>query len=287
VTTELLELSERLAAVAARAATCVADDLRSAFRAPMVVDFKRDEHDPVTMHDRMAEQRIRDVIAREVPDSVVVGEEAGTAGEGPVHWYVDPIDGTSNFASGVAFFCTSVGAVVDGQVVAGAIHDPMSGRLFTASLAGAWLDGAPLASRGADAESTALLVTSYPSARLLSSHGDVALDRLGRLIQGYCTVRRVGSAALSLAHVAAGWVDAAFGIGINPWDIAAARLLVHQAGGRFAPVWTSEPDARGDLFAPGYLATVDGLEPTLLREVANEIGVLGESMPSTAAGAAR
>jgi myo-inositol-1(or 4)-monophosphatase len=260
-----------LAAVAARAATAVADDLRRAFRSGMRVEFKRDLHDPVTEHDRRAEQVIREVILDLVPDSTIVGEEAGSAGQGRVHWYVDPIDGTANFAGGLAFFCTSIGAVVDGRVVAGAINDPMAGHLFTATVDGAWCNGEPLRSEGATEESASLLITSYPSTRVLAADPRAPLDRLSRLITTFRTVRRVGSAALTLAHVAAGWADAAFGLGVNAWDVSAGSLLVRSAGGYYQPVWTDDPAGRPEHLAPGYLATVARLRTAVLSDVVGEI----------------
>jgi hypothetical protein len=102
----------------------------------MEVDYKRDNHDLVTRYDRLAEDRIREAILERVPDSVIVGEERGTEGSGDIRWYVDPIDGTANFVSGFAYFCTSIGAVVDDQLVAGAVLDPIANNLFTADLTG-------------------------------------------------------------------------------------------------------------------------------------------------------
>ena len=135
--------------VATEAVQLVAAGLRDAFRTRVDVGYKRDRHDPVTEHDRRAEEAIAELLTAKVPGSTVVGEEAGArSGSGDVTWYVDPIDGTANFAHGLAFFCTSVGAVVDGDVVAGAIHDPVAGELFTADLTGAWRNGEPLRSRG-------------------------------------------------------------------------------------------------------------------------------------------
>lgn len=267
-------LAHQAVDVAAEAARSVADDLRRAFRSPMTVEHKRDDHDPVTEHDRRAEQVIREVIRRRMPHSVVIGEEGGAdgaGGAGEVEWYVDPIDGTANFANGLAFFCVSVGAVVDGEPVAGAVHDPMTGDMFTASTDGAWLNGQPLQSRGAAEERRALLLTSYPSARLLQSHGPEALERLGRMIDGYATVRRVGSAALTLAHVAAGWADAAFGVGVNPWDVAAAQLLLRRAGGTYLPLWEAGTTPARDIDAPGYLAHVADLDPRLLHDLVAEM----------------
>jgi myo-inositol-1(or 4)-monophosphatase len=220
--------------VATAAVQLVADDLRAAFRTRFDVDYKRDRHDPVTEHDQRAEQAIAELLTARVPGSSVVGEEDGARpGSGDVTWYVDPIDGTANFAHGLAFFCTSVGAVVDGEVVAGAILDPVAEQLFTADLTGAWRNGQPLRSRGVVEEADALLITSYPNARALEPDRAAALDRFGRLVTDYGTVRRPGSAALSLCHVAAGWADAALGTSVSAWDVCAGQLVVRQAGGSY------------------------------------------------------
>lgn len=263
--------SGELCLVAAEAVRLVAGDIRAAFRSAIEVGYKRDEHDPVTEHDRRAEQRIRAHLLRRVPGSTVVGEEDGTVNgsgtpNGDVRWYVDPIDGTANFAHGVAFFCTSVGAVAGGKIVAGAILDPIAGHLFTASPDGAYLNGRPLRSAGVAEEGRALLISGYPSPRDLRRDGDAAPARLGALIRAYGTVRRPGSAALSLAHVAAGWADAAYGTSVSPWDVCAAQLLVTQAGGTYRPLPRDGGPPRWD--SPGYLAHTATLIPRTLTQVA-------------------
>jgi myo-inositol-1(or 4)-monophosphatase len=266
---DLSALSARLTEVAATAARAVADDLRAAFRTGVDVDYKRDSHDPVTEHDRAAEATIREAILAAVPDSTIVGEEAGAAGTGGVHWYVDPIDGTANFAHGLAFFCTSIGAVVEGRIVAGAVLDPMAGHLFTASLDGAWLNGRPITAHGSADEAHALLISGYPNAREIASVGDVAGQRAQRLVTAYGTVRRPGSAALSLAHVAAGWADAAMGTSVNGWDVCAAQLLVASAGGRYRPFTRDGSAPAWD--SPCYVAHHAGLRPTVLDAVVADL----------------
>jgi myo-inositol-1(or 4)-monophosphatase len=246
--------SAHLAAIAATAATSVGEVLREAFRTRPAVDFKRDFHDPVTEHDRNAEERIRAVLTLHEPDSRIVGEEGGPIGDGRVHWYVDPIDGTANFAHGLPYFCTSVAAVVDDEIVAGCVYDPMREDLFTASLSGAWCNGRPLVSQGARAENEALL--------LFGPGMDLA-DRVPRLVPTYQAVRIMGSAALNLAHVAAGWSDAYLAAGIHPWDVAAGALLVVAAGGRYLGLRPPDDDTDGPAWtAPGLLAAVGSLNVT-------------------------
>lgn len=268
-----IEESRRLRAVAEQASQLMREPLLAAFRSNMAVDYKVDLHDVVTRHDKEAEVAIRAFILGEVPDSVVVGEEAGESGVGRVRWYVDPIDGTSNFARGFAFWCVSVGVAIDGEIVAGAVYDPVAGMLFSADLSGAWLNGEPLQSRAIVDERHATLITGYPVARDLRLDGrEQALANFGVLAETFSTLRRPGSGALSLCHVAAGWVDASAGFGSNPWDVAAAVLILKQAGGSYHPLTLGKVDAGvPDFMCPGYVALGDGADyPTLMR-VAREI----------------
>jgi myo-inositol-1(or 4)-monophosphatase len=244
--------SAHLAAVAAAAATSVGEMLRDAFRTRPEVELKRNVHDPVTVHDRAAEERIRAVLGLREPGSRVVGEEGGAAGEGRVHWYVDPIDGTANFAHGLPYFCTSIAAVVDDKVVAGAIYDPLREDLFTATLAGAWCNGQPLTSVGATTETEAML---------LFGPGLHLADRAAELVHAYRAVRITGSAALNLAHVAAGWSDVYIGAGVEAWDIAAGALMVTAAGGQYRGLRPPHDAASGPAWAgPGCLAAVGSLD---------------------------
>jgi myo-inositol-1(or 4)-monophosphatase len=262
---ETLNLSRRLAEVATVAAQAVAPQLRAAFRQTMTVDYKLDNHDIVTVHDRQAEDTIREVLHRHVPDSVIVGEEKGSDGTGEVCWYVDPIDGTANFASGLAFFCTSIGAVVDGEIVAGVVLDPMANNVFVAHLGGAFVNETPLRSTGAAAERDALIITGYPTARDLDRDGSEAFSRMQELVTTYSSLRRPGSAALTLSHVAAGWVDAAFGTSVNAWDVTAAILILRQAGGTYRPLGAA--DGTPDWDAPGYVGHTGDLQADVLHRI--------------------
>ncbi|KAB8185165.1 inositol monophosphatase [Nonomuraea phyllanthi] len=257
--------SRELAAIAAEAAGAVGDRLRGAFRSRPEVRTKRDFHDPVTEHDKAAEEEIREVLDRRSPGSVVVGEEGGTRGSGDVSWYVDPIDGTANFAAGLPFFCTSIAAAVDGEVVAGVVYDPVRDDRFIAWLGGAECNGEPLRSTGARTDREAMLLSSYPTPRDLAAEGDQALHRYARMVNAFASTRRPGSAALKLAHVAAGWSDVAYGTYVSAWDVAAGSLLVTRAGGVYIPL-------SGSVFTPGgYLACVGGfdLAGSVLAEVAD------------------
>lgn len=263
-----IEESRRLRTVAEQAAQLMRAPLLAAFRSNMAVDYKVDLHDVVTQYDKEAEVAIRAFILAEVPGSVVIGEEAGESGAGRVRWYVDPIDGTSNFARGFAFWCVSVGVAIEGQVVAGAVYDPVADKLFSADLTGAWLNGEPLRSCAISDERHATLITGYPVARDFGRDGqEQTLANFAELVETFSTLRRPGSGALSLCHVAAGWVDASAGFGSNPWDVAAAVLILTQAGGSYHPLTLGKVDAGVPAFmCPGYVALGEGADyPTLMR----------------------
>ncbi len=265
--------SQRLADVACRAAQLMREPLLAAFRSTIEVDYKRDLHDVVTQYDRQSEAAIREFILAEVPDSVVVGEEAGTSGTGRIRWYVDPIDGTSNFARGLAFWCVSVGAVIDDEIVAGAIYDPVANLLFRGDLSGAYLNDEKLRSRAIADEKQATLITGYPVGRDFRRDGrEAALANFADLVENFSTLRRPGSAALALAHIAAGWMDAAMGTGVNAWDVTAGILILRQAGGRYVPLGLGKA-AKGtpDFLCPGYVATGAGANYPTLQRIARDI----------------
>jgi len=193
------------------------------------IDTKSTPTDVVTEVDRTVEAYIRGELARQRPDDAVVGEEAGDReGTSGVRWFVDPIDGTVNFVLGLPQYAVSIAAEVDGRIVAGCVHNPISGELFHASLGGGAFAGderlggprqVPLA--------RAVVGTGfgYDAARRARQVAVVAalLPRIG-------DIRRIGSAALDLCAVAAGRLDAYFEVGLNPWDWSAGVLIASEAG---------------------------------------------------------
>jgi myo-inositol-1(or 4)-monophosphatase len=267
--------SAQLLDVAIRAARTVEAPLRAAFRSAMQIDYKRDLHDIVTVHDKETEAALADFIFREVPDSTMLGEEGGDRGSGRVRWYVDPIDGTSNFARGFAFWCVSIAAVIDDEIVAGVILDPVTGNLFAADLGGATCNGQPIRARAIADERQATLITGYPTIRDFSRDGrDAALGHYAELVETFSTLRRPGSAALSIAHVAAGWADAATGFSVNPWDVTAAVLILEKAGGSYRPLTLGKvPAGTPKHLCPGYVAMGAGGDYPTLSRVAEAISV--------------
>ncbi|OII23536.1 inositol monophosphatase [Frigoribacterium sp. MCBA15_019] len=224
--------SPGLREVAEAAARDVTPALLVAFRSDMSVATKRDAHDVVTLHDGRAERAITRWLTSAVPGSVVLGEEGGSTGDARLRWIVDPIDGTANFARGLAYWCVSIAAEVDGEIVAGVVLDPVADNLFAADEHGAWLNGVPLRSASAPDEHATVL-TSFPVQRDVDLLGEGAFDLVRDLTARYRHHHSLGSGALNLAHVAAGWSDATLGFVTHPWDVAAGALVLERAGGWF------------------------------------------------------
>jgi myo-inositol-1(or 4)-monophosphatase len=232
---EIEDLSLHLVGVAQNAALQVADMLvvasAEARAGHVSIAEKASFHDLVTKYDHESEQIISDYILQHHLDSMIMGEEYGAKGDGSVRWYVDPIDGTSNFAAGIPFFCVSIGAVCDDRMMAGVIYDPIRQELFSASTQGAFLNGQPIRSHGHQTDSQSLLITAFPTPHTNPSDDEFLF--FANIVRSFATVRRMGSAALSLAYVACGRADIMYEPGVNPWDITAGLFLVQQAGGKF------------------------------------------------------
>lgn len=225
--------SAELRAAAEAAARAVAPALLGAFRSDMRVSSKRDSHDVVTQHDRASERAITASLTAAFPGSVVLGEEGGSTGEARLRWIVDPIDGTANFARGLAYWCVSIAAELDGRVVAGVVYDPVADHMFAADDNGARLNGTPIRSASAP-DAAATVLTSFPVQHDLDLLGDdAALDLLRDLTTRYRHHHSLGSGALNLVHVAAGWSDVTMGFATHPWDVAAGALVLERAGGWF------------------------------------------------------
>jgi myo-inositol-1(or 4)-monophosphatase len=212
--------------------------------------------DLVTEVDLAIERAFRELVAQRYPDHDVLGEEFGAPGtERPAArhcWILDPIDGTTNFAHGLPIFCASLALEVDGEVTLAAVYDPTRDELFTAERGrGAWLNGERLAVSGTNRLIDSLLVTGFPYT--VHEEAEEMLGLFGAFISESRAVRRLGSAALDLCYVAAGRMEGFWERGLGPWDIAAAALLVEEAGGR-----VSDLDGRPFVLRTGRLLASNG-----------------------------
>ncbi|WP_080794658.1 inositol monophosphatase family protein [Corynebacterium pacaense] len=218
--------------------------------------------DPVTIVDTAAEDLIAAHLQRIRPEDGLIGEEgAGTASISGVTWIVDPIDGTVNFLYGIPNYSVSIAAAVDGRVVAAAVINVESGRLYSAARGfGATREeiredgsGATELRVNAITETAQALVAtgfSYSSERR-ARQAQLLLEVLPRVRD----IRRMGSAALDLCHLAAGQVDIYYEHGLNCWDFAAGALIAEEAGAVVLAPGLSIPGSRGEILlaAPGEL----------------------------------
>ena len=209
--------------------------LRYYFERPRTFDHKQTRVDLVTEADRASEQLIVEALQKAFPQHHIVGEEGGgyglPASETPYHWYVDPLDGTTNFAHRFPVFAVSLAlSGPDMQPLLGVVYDPMRDEVFKAQRGhGATLNGRPLQVSGVENLSEALVVTGFPYNRWTAEDNNVPLfGHFARRVQG---VRRVGAAALDLCWVAAGRFDVYWEHGLQPWDGQAGMLCVVEAGG--------------------------------------------------------
>jgi myo-inositol-1(or 4)-monophosphatase len=189
------------------------------------------EFDIVTEADRASERLVVQKLSAAFPDHAIVAEEGGgQEGSSDYRWYVDPLDGTTNFAHGVPIFNVTMGLECRGEMVAGVILDPVRDEMFQAERgSGAFLNGQRIHVSKALRVADALVATGFPSRRRHLNVNVHFYYQLGLMSHG---VRRTGSAAIDLAWVGCGRFDAFWEFGLKPWDQAAGVLLVQEAGGR-------------------------------------------------------
>ncbi len=197
-----------------------------------------------------AEAQIRDALTREVPGAAILGEELtpGAPLEAETAFIVDPLDGTTNFLHGYPAYAVSIAALVEGELVAGAVLNVAHAELFTATAGGgAFRNGAPVRVSDTGQPERALVGTGFPFKSL--DQLDRYQRQFARLLRETAGIRRAGSAALDLADVACGRFDAFWELRLAPWDIAAGLLLVREAGGIVT-------DLDGDTIGPAHTAVV-------------------------------
>ncbi len=196
---------------------------------------KKGAIDLVTQVDREVEEMFRALIADRFPDHDVLAEEfegrGDRARQAGYCWVFDPVDGNTNYAHGLPIFCCACSLEHHGQPIVAAIYDPNRRELFTAERGrGAWLNGAPMRVSSASTLIDSLLCTGFHYD--VHKEGDYVLGLFGDFIKVSRAVRRLGSAAIDLAYVAAGRFDGFWEVRLNPWDISAGALLIEEAGGQ-------------------------------------------------------
>ncbi len=233
------ELRDLAAEVATRAAEYAYDRLDG----PIGVGTKSSHSDFVTEVDRACEQLIVSGILAARPDDGILGEEGSDRpSHSGVSWLVDPIDGTTNYVYGHPGWAVSVAVAVDGEVVAGAVVDPMQADTFLAALGhGASRNGSPIAPSETAVLASALVATGFgyqPEQRAAQA------DRLRHVLPRVGNVRRMGAASTDLCSVACGRVDGYYEDGLNPWDYAAGALVASEAGATVTGLLDAQPSPR-------------------------------------------
>ena len=204
--------------------------LAQLFKRPQEISYKS-EFNLVTEADRRSEALIIERLQSHFPKHAVVAEEGGGQKTGSDYcWYVDPLDGTTNFAHGFPVFCVSLGLAQRDELIAGVVYDPTRDELFAAERgAGAYLNNQRIHVSKIASLGESLLGTGFPVFAADHSLNIQLYYRFTRISHG---IRRAGSAALDLCSVAAGRLEGFWELKLNPWDKAAGALMVTEAGGR-------------------------------------------------------
>ena len=252
-----LSAERELAIELARAA---GDLLQSELLGPRRIAFKGSPTNLVTEMDARAEALIVDRLLGAFPDDAILAEERGAqAGRSGRRWIIDPLDGTTNYAHGLPIYGVSIALEVGGRVQLGVVYDPSQRELFVAERgAGAFCNDARLSVSAATTLDASLLATGFPYD--IRVKDDNNLREYAAFAVRTRGVRRLGSAVLYLAWVAAGRFDGYWELRLGPWDVAAGGLMVEEAGGRLTAI-TGGPL---DLEAPTVIASNGRIHDAIL-----------------------
>jgi myo-inositol-1(or 4)-monophosphatase len=253
----MTSLERRVAVDTARAAGQL---LHAELRGSRRIAYKGTPTNLVTEMDARAEALILERIGDAFPDDAVLAEEGGArSGRSGRRWIVDPLDGTTNYAHGLPIFAVSLALESDGGIALGVVYDPNLDELFVAERGrGAWLGGTRLTVSATALLDESLLATGFPYN--VRETPDNNLAEYAAFTLRARGVRRMGSAVIYLAYVAAGRLDGYWELRLGPWDLAAGSLLVEEAGGRIT-------DVRGgpmDLAAPSVVASNGRIHDAML-----------------------
>jgi myo-inositol-1(or 4)-monophosphatase len=230
--------------------------------APLNVRSKR-VNDFVTQIDQAAEEAIIGIVKHAYPDHGFLAEESGATGAaGEYRWIIDPLDGTTNFIHGFPQYAVSIAVEQRGTLMHAVVYDPTKNELFTASRGrGAFLNDRRVRVSKCEKLADALIGTGFPFKEMKRAR--LYLHQLKNAMEGSAGVRRAGAAALDLAYVACGRLDAFWELGLSPWDMAAGALLIQEAGGLVGDL-DGEP---GFLESGDVCAATPRIFPALLKSL--------------------
>jgi myo-inositol-1(or 4)-monophosphatase len=223
--------------------------------------------DLVTEVDHQSEKFLLGEVQKDFPDHHIVSEESGIIqGNAENVWYIDPLDGTVNYAHHIPIFCVSIGYASRGILTLGAVYDPMRDEMFLAERGkGAYLNGRTLRVSSVAELQRSLLVTGFPyNAWNTPQDNFDNFVKFGKISQG---VRRLGSAALDLCYVAAGRFEGFWEMALNPWDVAAGGLIAEEAGARVTSV-----TGDADYISPpqSVIASTPGIHARMMEELGRQ-----------------
>ncbi len=244
--------------------------LKHFFNGKFTVSSKSSINDLVTEADLASEKAIISIIKQEFPDHFILSEEAGEIRmDSEYKWFIDPIDGTINFANGIPLCCVSIGLEKAGEMILGAVYNPNMNEFFFAEKeSGATLNETKIAVSDKTEVSTSCLVTGFPYSYLDMPNGP--LQVFERLIRKGIPVRRLGSAAIDLCWVAAGRFDGFYEHKLQAWDSAAGALIVKEAGGAVT-------DHNGNAYSPythQILATNGKIHDELMKWINDDLSIV-------------
>jgi myo-inositol-1(or 4)-monophosphatase len=219
--------------------------------------------DPVTEVDKASEEAIIRGIRRNFPGHSILAEESGSHGlpDAEFLWIIDPLDGTVNYSHGIPQFCVSIGVYERGKPLIGVVHAPALGETFVAEKGkGAFLNGRRIRVSRHGVPHQALLSSGFAYGARVSGEN---VREWSECLVRFQAIRRMGAAALDLCWVAAGRFDAFWEYGLKPWDVAAAGLMVSEAGGRVSNL-AGRPY---DMFKPGIVASNKKLHKPLVSAI--------------------
>ncbi len=241
--------------VGVEAAMLAGQLLKKGFGTSFQIQTKPGKQNLVTEYDHNAEKLITEVILSKFPDHSILAEESGLNTPKPheVCWIIDPLDGTINFAHNIPIFAISIGISINEEIVAGIIYQPITDELFIAEKGkGAFFNKAPLKVSSTQKVDDATVATGLPYE--LETEQYKAFDDLNCIFKMGSPLRILGSAAINMAYLAAGRFDAYWSLGLEPWDIAAGKLLVEEAGGRV----TNYKDEKLHPYKPSSVLATNG-----------------------------
>lgn len=228
------------------------------FRNPeLKIDTKFNINDVVTQADKESENLLIRMIREYYPDHSILSEESGSNGsdKAEYRWIIDPLDGTANYSSGLPMFCVSIAVERNGETIIGVVHAPYLSETFHAVKGeGAYLNGEPIHCRATGSLRKAVVSTGFPVDR--DTNPDNNLANVERVMPKVRGLRRLGSAAIDMSYVAAGFLDGYWELDLHQWDVAAGQLIAEEAGAICRPfrdnrnysVMVATPDIEKELF---------------------------------------